>query len=69
MAAISCPLCGTYFKRKFGAILVDGTTVCVDCKVRELAKNMENDSEAQSPVSFVCLVAHITQKDVILLRR
>lgn len=69
MAAISCPLCGTYFKRKFGAILVDGTTVCTDCKVREIATKMKNDKEAQSPVSFVCLVAHITQKDVILLRR
>jgi len=46
MAAISCPLCGTYFKRKFGAILADGTTVCTDCKVRELATKMKNDKEA-----------------------
>jgi hypothetical protein len=46
MAAISCPLCGTYFKRKFGAILVDGTTVCIDCKVREIAIKMKNDKEA-----------------------
>jgi hypothetical protein len=46
MAAISCPLCGTYFKRKFGATLVDGTTVCIDCKVREIATKIKNDSEA-----------------------
>jgi uncharacterized Zn finger protein (UPF0148 family) len=38
MAALKCPKCGTYFKRKFGGILVDGTVVCINCKVLELGK-------------------------------
>lgn len=38
MAALKCPRCGGYFKRKYGGILVDGTVVCINCKVNELGK-------------------------------
>ena len=38
MAALECPKCGAYFKRKYGGILTDGTAVCINCKVNELGK-------------------------------
>jgi hypothetical protein len=41
MAAMQCPFCGTYFKKKFGDVLLDGTIVCKSCKLKEMVKILQ----------------------------